>query len=198
MSDSDPRVTAPYPTDETTSLPPVEETRGPSDDEMRAADEGNGVYRVAPKGSPVSFKAHLTSLVACLLLVPVAYALLDYASARSFTETIAEADPGAHVATGSVVAAVVAALAMLLAAALGRLSALGPFAAGVVWGVVPMVVALVQPARLLYWVREATDAVDLYDGQLLYLASNGLVVFTISAGLLLGVALPGRWLRRPR
>ncbi len=86
----------------------------------------------------------------------------------------------------------VAAGLFLLAALAGRLSALGPLLAGLVWGVGPLVwVMLDFPS----FVDRLNDLPEFYDNTGFGLYAVGFAVFPAVAGLLIGTAIAGRWRR---
>jgi hypothetical protein len=136
----------------------------------------------------ISGSRHLTSVVLALLLVPAAYALADYSYQAAVTHV--GSDASGRLPTDIVVAMGIAAASFFAAAAAGRISALGPLVAGLVWGAAPTVWVMLDYAS---YTQRVKDIPNFYDDLGLGLYTAGFALFPAVAGLLIGAALAGRW-----
>ena len=137
---------------------------------------------------------HVFSVLLCLGLVPAGYFLIDYGFSRdiagdeaAFASPLTRADT---TTSGYVVAGIGV---LLLVALLSRLSGLGPLIAGLAFGVLPTAVALIRP---LWMPGRIDDLPDLYDHIGAGLTGAQMIVFPITAALLVGLGLTGRWRAR--
>lgn len=146
---------------------------------------------------PIGLTAHVVSIVVAVVALAVALVLVDYTASRT-SFVAANGSSQATVQGTELATALIAFVLMVLAAGIGRLSALGPLIAGLIWGVAPFVLALVDPGRLSEWAQNVQDKVKIYDAQGLYLAGTPLLIFPAVAGLMLGAAFVGRWRGRLR
>jgi hypothetical protein len=139
----------------------------------------------APRRSGVGALRHLASLVLALLLVPAALVLLDFGAERAgrSLQTLASL-PAVAVATLAV-----GFVLLLLAGATGRLSGLGPLAAGLLWGAAPTLWLLASPTTFVRVMRHLPDV----DGHILWFTPFGYAFFPTCAALLLSCAISGRW-----
>ncbi len=138
--------------------------------------------------------AHFFSVVICAVLVPVAMVPIDYAFSHGWLVGVQRG--GGSLGTESAVAVVVGVVLLLLAAWTSRLSGLGPLLAGLVYGGIPTVLVLVDPARILAAPSQVPGALDLYEGIGTGLVTSASVAFPLLAALLVGAGLGGRWWRR--
>ena len=144
------------------------------------------------KTRSVGGNRHLTSLVLALVAVPVGYGFLDYATYRAGGFLSASPDPG-RLPDRLVVMTAAAAACFLVAALAGRVSGMGPLVAGLVWGVAPAAwVILDYPS----YVSRLNDLPEFWNNTGFGLATIGIAVFPVAAGLLVGLGLAGKW-RRP-
>ena len=133
---------------------------------------------------------HLVSVVVALVAVPLGYLSLDYALHRGLN-TFMSTGTG-HAPVTAIVFLAVACTLFLVAAGTGRVAALGPILAAAVWGAVPAVVAFVHPRTLLQVVEHLPNAYSqIGDAVVFY----GPFLFPMTATLLLGAGLSGRWRR---
>ena len=134
---------------------------------------------------------HSTSIVLSLLAVPAGYGFLDYGWPRAE----ATAALGHDIPQKVMVALGAAAACFLVASLAGRISALGPLLAALVWGAAPTAWVLLDYAS---YRSRLNDLPELFHGAHtgFGLYSIGFAVFPAVTGLLLGVAVAGRW-RRP-
>jgi hypothetical protein len=137
----------------------------------------------------ISASRHLSSVLLAILLVPAAYVLLDYATFRAFSRLGGSGD-GSAMPTKIIVTIGLAALCFFLAAATGRISAMGPLIAALVWGAGPAVWVLLDYRS---FVERLQDVPDPYDSFGLGLLTSSFGVFPAVTGLLLGAAFAGRW-----
>ena len=134
---------------------------------------------------------HLGSVVLSFLGVLGAYGAIDYAYYRTLGPGLTVYQGGA-VADGVLIAAAVAAGCLFVAAAAGRISALGPLLAGLVLGAGPCVwIALDHRS----YVARANDVPELWSHTSFGLVGASVVLYPIVAGLLIGTAVAGRWRR---
>jgi hypothetical protein len=134
---------------------------------------------------------HTTSVVIALLAVPAGYGFADYgsyyASGQAASMTTATRI-GDHALIGMAAAAGCFFLAMLA----GRISAMGPLLAALVWGAAPSAwVILDYPS----FIQRLNDLPAVWDHIGFGLAPVAFAVFPIVTGLLLGGAIAGRWRR---
>jgi hypothetical protein len=149
----------------------------------------------APGSRGVGALRHLASAVVALLAVPAGYLALDYAGTDAVHRQAQQFGEGAL--PTRTVALLVVAVGLFLAAGLaGRLSGLGPLLAGILWGAVPTVWLLVDYSSFTRRVLDLRDAVEPYDRFTFGVLQYSYFVFPIVCGLLLGLAVAGRW-RRP-
>lgn len=134
---------------------------------------------------------HLGSVLLSFLAVVGAYGALDYGFYRANTESQLQGDGALPDQT--MIALGVAAACLLVAAAAGRMSALGPLVSGLVLGAAPAAwVMLDFPS----YVSRLDDVPEIWDHTTFGLSYVGFAAYPIVAGLLLGAAFAGRW-RRP-
>lgn len=133
--------------------------------------------------------SHLNSLVLSLLLTPIALVLVDYAYLNGWGRSITTGVDDPIALRAGIVIGVAAAL-LLVVAALGRASGIGPLLAGLVWGALPAVGFALVPLQM---VRRMTDLPDLYDNFLSGLSGGASIVFPVLGAVLVGTGLFGRW-----
>ena len=136
----------------------------------------------------ISGGRHLTGVLLALLLVPAGYAFADY----GFEDAIrhgATMEEG-RLPTEVIVAMCAAAACFFAAAAAGRISAMGPLVAGLVWGAAPTVWVMLDYTS---YAERVQDIPNFYDDLGLGLYTAGFTLFPAVAGLLLGAAVAGRW-----
>ena len=144
------------------------------------------------QNAAVGAGAHLASVLIAVVLVPIAYLLLDYA-VQDVAPRILSFREDSTIPSKVWVSVGAASGLMLVAAGVGRLSGLGPLVAGLLWGVAPTVVMLLRP---LWFVRRVHHLPDFYDFVGSSLASYGLFVFPATGAMLIASGLGGRWRRR--
>ena len=137
----------------------------------------------------ISGSRHMTSVLLALVLVPAGYVLVDHSFYRAVRGSGALLE-GGRLSTEVIVTMGIAAACLFAAAATGRISALGPLVAGLVWGAAPAVWVMLDYASYTETVR---DLPNLYDDFGLGLVTAGFALFPAVAGLLLGTAVAGRW-----
>lgn len=156
---------------------PLDAPREPTGPAPIATTEGVGVAR------------HLASLMIAIALVPAAYLLLDRATFQATGRQIVnESVPSDVYLTMGVAAGL-----MFLVAASGRISAFGPLVAAILWGVLPTLWVYGDYGS---YADAIADAPEAYDDLGFGLLTTGFAVYPATAGLLLGVAVAGRWRRR--
>jgi hypothetical protein len=134
---------------------------------------------------------HLGSVILSFLGVLGAYGAIDYAYYRTLGPGLTVYQGGA-VPDGVMIAAAVAAGCLFVAAAAGRISALGPLLAGLVLGAGPCAWIVLDHAS---YVDRANDVPELWSHTSFGLVGAGVVLYPIVAGLLIGTAVAGRWRR---
>jgi hypothetical protein len=136
---------------------------------------------------------HLGSVVLCFLAVLAAYAALDFGFERARSAVQTDLGDGA-LPNSTMIALGAAAACLLVAAAAGRISGLGPLLAGLVLGAAPAAWVLLDFSS---YVHRLDDVPELWDRTTFGLSYAGFAVFPAVAGLLLGAAIAGRWRRPP-
>jgi hypothetical protein len=134
---------------------------------------------------------HLGSLVLSVVGVLGAYAAVDYAYYRSLGEGLT-AYQGGELSDQAMIAAGVAAACLFVAAAAGRVSALGPLLAGLVLGAGPCAWIVLDHQS---YVDRANDIPELWSHTSFGLVGASVVLYPVVAGLLIGTAVAGRWRR---
>jgi len=165
-------------------LPPLDDTTDRTTDRTTTPT----AYDSSRSSGGVSASRHLTSVLLALLLVPAAYALADYSSKGALVD-IATLGQG-RLPTEVIVTMAASAACFLAAAAAGRISALGPLVAGLVWGAGPTVWLMLDYSS---YNERLLDIPNFYDGLGLGLLTAGFALFPAVTGLLLGAAFAGRW-----
>ena len=150
-----------------------------------------GARTETTRSSGISGSRHMTSVLLALVLVPAAYVLLDYTFLQALGESGSLLEEGqTRYPTEVIVTMGIAVACFFAAAATGRISALGPLVAGLVWGAAPTVWVLLDFAS---YNETVGDLPNLYDDFGFGLFAAGFLVFPAVAGLLLGTAVAGRW-----
>lgn len=156
-------------------------------------DAGDARDEVAlPQRRGLGANRHLGSIVIALLAVLAAYGAADFAFYRVLGPGLTSYQGGA-LSDEVLIAAGVAAGCLFIAAAAGRISALGPLVAGLVLGAGPCVWLVIDRAS---YIARANDIPELWDHTSFGLVGSAVVLYPAVAGLLLGAAVAGRW-RRP-
>ena len=176
-------------------LPPPDHTSdrssGASSYDNGATDTTHTPYATdtSRTSSGISASRHMTSVLLALVLVPAAYVLIDHSFYRAVREsgTLLE---GGRLSIEVIVTMGIAAACFFAAAATGRISALGPLVAALVWGAAPTVWVMLDFASYAEMVQ---DLPNLYDDFGLGLFTTGFALFPAVAGLLLVTAVAGRW-----
>jgi hypothetical protein len=143
------------------------------------------------RGRGLGANRHLGSVVLSFLGVLAAYGAVDYAFYRSLGPGLAVYQGGA-LSDQVMIAGAVAAGCLFLAAAAGRISALGPLLAGLVLGAGPCVWILLDHRS---YVDRANDIPELWSHTSFGLVGASVVLYPVVAGLLIGTAVAGRWRR---
>jgi hypothetical protein len=146
----------------------------------------------ARRGRGLGANRHLGSILLSLLGVLGAYAAVDYGFYRSLGKGLTAYQGGA-LSDQALIAAAVAAGCLFVAAAAGRVSALGPLFAGLVLGAGPCAWIVLDRAS---YVARANDIPELWNHTSFGLVGAAMVLYPTVAGLLLGAAVAGKW-RRP-
>lgn len=172
-----------------TPPPPDQSTHRSTGASSHDPDRTDNPYATSARDRGISASRHMTGVLLALLLVPAAYVLVDH----SFY--LAVRDSGTLLEAGRlsdmvIMTMTIAAACFFAAAATGRISALGPLVAGLVWGAAPAVWVMLDFASYAERVR---DLPNLYDDFGLGLFTAGFALFPAVAGLLLGAAVAGRW-----
>jgi len=154
---------------------------------------------IQPEAEPVADRRarglganrHLGSVVLSFLGVLGAYGAIDYAYYRTLGPGLTAYQGGA-VSDGVMIAGAIAAGCLFVAAAVGRISGLGPLLAGLVLGAGPCAWIVLDHAS---YVDRANDVPELWSHTSFGLVGAGVVLYPIVAGLLIGTAVAGRWRR---
>lgn len=133
---------------------------------------------------------HVVSLLAGLILPPLAYVGFDWAFGRYWIDINRFVDgsdralwPFAVIAGG--------ALLLLVTAALGRLSPVGPFVAALLYGVAPTVAVVLARDEIFRAGNEVRGWSFTYDWALTNVPFYGIILFPAVAALLIGTAIAG-------
>lgn len=165
---------------------------------MSAAEDVESYPPDAPK-EPVVGRvgpfAHFFSVVICAVLVPVALVPIDYAFSHGWTPAV-QRGQGGSLGVESSAGIIVGAVLLLLVAATSRLSGLGPLLAGLVYGGIPAVLVVADPARIFAAPSQVPGVFNLYEGIGMGLVGSASVTFPLLAALLIGAGFGGRWRRR--
>ena len=159
----------------------------PPDHDTTDRSTGATSYESRDSGG-ISAGRHLTGVLLALLLVPAGYAFADY----GFEDAIrhgATLEEG-RLSTEVIVTMCAAAACFFAAAAAGRISAMGPLVAGLVWGAAPAAWVMLDYTS---YAERVQDVPNFYDDLGLGLYTVGFALFPAVAGLLLGAAVAGRW-----
>jgi hypothetical protein len=143
------------------------------------------------RGRGLGGNRHLGSVVLSFLGVLGAYGAFDYAFYRTLGPDLTVYQ-GGGLSDQAMVAAGVAAACLFVAAAAGRISALGPLLAGLVLGAGPCVWIVLDHAS---YVDRANDIPELWSHTSFGLVGASVVLYPTVAGLLIGAAMAGRWRR---
>jgi hypothetical protein len=171
---------------EQTELHPLDEP--PTQPIQREAPTEQVVDR---RGRGLGGNRHLGSLVLSFLGVLGAYGAVDYAYYRSLGDGLTVYQ-GGEISDKVMIAAGVAAACLFVAAAAGRISALGPLFAGLVLGAGPCAWLVLDHAS---YVERANDIPELWNHTSFGLVGASVVLYPVVAGLLIGTAIAGRWRR---
>ena len=163
----------------------------PLDEESTRAIQREPEPVVVRRGRGLGANRHLGSVLLSFLAVLGAYGALDYGFYRANTAAQLELD-GA-LSDQTMIALGAAALGLLVAAAAGRISGLGPLLSGLVLGAAPAAWVFLDFAS---YVRRLDDVPELWEHTTFGLSYVGFAVYPVVAGLLLGAAFAGRG-RRP-
>jgi hypothetical protein len=164
----------------------------PLDEERQRPVDPEAAPVAARRGRGLGLNRHLGSVLLSFLAVLGAYGALDYGFYRAFSSAQAEPGDGA-LSDQTMIALGVAGLCLLLAAAAGRISGLGPLLAGLVLGAAPAAWVFLD---FTSYVQRLDDVPELWEHTTFGLSYVAFAVYPVVAGLLLGAALAGRW-RRP-
>jgi hypothetical protein len=144
------------------------------------------------RGRGLGANRHLGSVVLSFLGVLGAYGAVDYAYYRTLGDGQTVYQGGA-ISDNVMIAAGVAAACLFVAAAAGRISALGPLLAGLVLGAGPCVWIVLDHQS---YVDRANDVPELWSHTSFGLVGASVVLYPVLAGLLIGTAVAGRWRRQ--
>ena len=154
----------------------------------------------APETQPVATRGgrglggnrHVASVLLSFLGVLGAYGAVDYGFYRALGPDLTVYQ-GGELSDRAMIACAVAAGCLFVAAMAGRISGLGPLLAGLVLGAGPCAWIVLDHAS---YVARANDIPEMWDHTSFGLVGAATVLFPVVAGLLLGVAVAGKW-RRP-
>jgi hypothetical protein len=146
---------------------------------------------VERRGRGLGGNRHLGSVVLSFLGVLGAYGAVDYGFYRSLGPGLTVYQ-GGNLSDNAMIAGGVAAACLFVAAAAGRISALGPLLAGLVLGVGPCVWILLDRAS---YVDRANDIPEIWNHTSFGLVGASVVLYPAVAGMLIGTAMAGRWRR---
>lgn len=149
-------------------------------------------YRGMPPPPPAAASGgmavrHLVSVLVAVIATPIALALFDLGVTRWYVYAAQRLDPeGAPFL--AYVLAVLGCVLLLVAAAAGRVSGLGPAVAGVLWGVIPGLWLLIDIQS--FW--EATrELPEVWDHPFWF--SYAPFMLPLAGVLLIGAGIAGRW-----
>jgi hypothetical protein len=143
------------------------------------------------RGRGLGGNRHLGSIVLSFLGVLGAYGAVDYAYYRSLGPGLTVYQ-GGELSDHTLVAGAVAAACLFVAAAAGRVSALGPLLAGLVLGAGPCAWIVLDHQS---YVDRANDIPEIWSHTSFGLVGASVVLYPVVAGLLIGTAVAGRWRR---
>jgi hypothetical protein len=135
---------------------------------------------------------HMASVLLAFLGVLGAYGAVDYGFYRTLGPDLTVYQ-GGEISDRAMIACAIAAGCLFVAAAAGRISGLGPLLAGLVLGAGPCAWIVLDHAS---YVHRANDIPELWNHTSFGLVGAAVVLYPTVAGLLLGVAVAGKW-RRP-
>lgn len=162
----------------------------PLDEEPTRAPEPEPA---APRrGRGLGLNRHLGSVLLSFLAVLGAYGALDYGFYRAYSD--AQKELTGALPQETMIALGAAGLCLLVAAAAGRISGLGPLLAGLVLGAAPAAWVLLDFPS---YVSRLDDVPELWGHTTFGLSYVAFALYPVVAGLLLGAALAGRWRRPP-
>ncbi len=160
-------------------------------DEERVPEQRDPEPVVVRQSRGLGTNRHLASMLLSFLAVLGGYAALDFGFHRANISAQVNLLDGA-LPDRTMIALGAAGLCLLIAAAAGRISGLGPLLAGLVLGVAPTVWVFLDFGS---FVRRLDDVPEMWDNTTFGLSVVSFAVFPTVAGLLLGAALAGRWRR---
>jgi hypothetical protein len=164
----------------------------PLDEERTRTTEPEPAPEAPRRGRGLGLNRHLGSVLLSFLAVLGAYGALDYGFYRAYTSAQAPLDQGA-LSDRTMIALGAAALCLLVAAAAGRISGLGPLLAGLVLGAAPAAWVFLDFSS---YVSRLDDVPEMWEHTTFGLSYVAFAVYPVVAGLLVGAAFAGRW-RRP-
>ena len=121
-----------------TSPPPDHSSHRSTGASSYDAGTTDSTYPTGTRDRGISASRHMTGVLLALVLVPAAYVLVDHSFYRAVRDsgTLVE---GGRLSNTVIMTMTIAAACFFAAAATGRISALGPLVAGLVWGAAPAV-----------------------------------------------------------
>jgi hypothetical protein len=146
---------------------------------------------VTRRGRGLGGNRHMASVLLAFLGVLGAYGAVDYGFYRSLGPDLTVYQ-GGELSDRALIACAIAAGCLFLAAAAGRISGLGPLLAGLVLGAGPCAWIVLDHAS---YVSRANDLPEIWNHTSFGLVGAAVVLYPTVAGLLLGVAVAGRWRR---
>jgi hypothetical protein len=144
------------------------------------------------RGRGLGLNRHLGSVLLSFLAVLGAYGALDYGFYRAYGDAQEGLDGALPQQT--MIALAAAGLCLLVAAAAGRISGLGPLLAGLVLGAAPAALVLLDFPT---YVSRLDDVPELWGHTTFGLSYISFALYPVVAGLLIGAAFAGRWRRPP-
>jgi hypothetical protein len=146
------------------------------------------------RGRGLGANRHLGSVVLSFVATIGAYGALDYGFYRANVAASTNGLDGTRLGDSTMIALGAAAACLLVAALAGRISGLGPLLAGLVLGAAPAAWVFLDWGS---YVSRLDDVPELWEHTTFGLAYVAFAVFPVTAGLLIGAGLTGRW-RRPK
>jgi hypothetical protein len=161
--------------------PPTQPTERTSEPEPVAPRRGRGL----------GANRHLASVLIAFLGVLGAYGAVDYAFYRTLGPGLA-AYQGGELSDNTMIAGAIATACLVVAAAAGRISGLGPLLAAIVLGAGPGAWLVLDNAS---YVDRANDIPEIWSHTSFGLVGAAVVLYPSVAGMLLGAAVAGKWRR---
>ncbi|MFD1825255.1 MULTISPECIES: hypothetical protein [Mumia] len=171
---------------------PTRHDSSPTTDIAKPYEPTYSPYTPSPSSGGSSIGRHFGSLLIGLLLPPVALVLFDWGLARYWYDVLRFSGADSALWPFAVVAA--GAALLLVVAAAGRLSWIGPALAGLLYGVAPTLAIVLARDEVLRIGSELRDS--LYAQAVINAPFYGFLLYPTIAALLLGTAIASARRRR--